>query len=179
MSWILTSAMLKSSYKELHNKHCASVPMFLLLFHISQLSFVISSSLSVAALRNYAMSNYFISKSEGRKNNLIFQNSHLAGQLSMFLSVSTSIPISHSGLHSTVTTSLRIDHTRRSWNILTGPMSSPPMNSLRDWFHFSIQQTPPPPKLSPHSSTRCCHLLFIFPVLGETVFSLISWIKVK
>lgn len=72
-------------------------------------------------------------------------------------------PISHSGLRSAVATSLRIDHTRRSWNILTGPMSSLPPNSLRDWFHFAIQHIPPPRSLRiiPPLTAVICYSYFL------------------
>lgn len=170
-TWMLScTSDSRARAKNILYQYGTTLAMYMALFHCSR-SLVFPSPFHLLfspCPQEYAMSNDIISEREG-KNNLIFQNSHLAGQLSMFLSTSIQFPIPVSA------TSLRIDHARRSWNILTGPMSP---NSLRDWFHFSIQH-PPPPKHPHHSSAHWRRLPFIFPVLGEMVFSLISWIKVK
>lgn len=139
MSWILIGMIQKSSFN-LFKKSANTA--FLLPSHDSRLSVAISSP--PRSLPSRIMPCQMISSQKAkRKKKCIFQNSHLAGQLSMFLSTSIQFPIPVS---TPVTTSLRIDHTCRSWNILTGPMSSLPPNSLRDWFHFSIQHPLPLPE---------------------------------
>lgn len=128
------------------NKQCSSLATFSSLFHCSR-SLVFPSPFHLLfshCPQEYAMSNDFISKREGKKQPYFPKQP--SGRTALNVSIHLH-PISHSGLCSAVATSLRIDHTRRSWNILTGPMSSLPPNSLRDWFHFAIQHIPPPRSL--------------------------------
>lgn len=170
MSWILIGMIQKSSFN-LYKK-TATNTMFLLLSWCSiTLDFQSQSLLQLGRCPpEWYHVKWFLLKKRGEKKQPYFPKQP-SGRTALNVSIHLH-PISHSGLHSTVTTSLRIDHTCRSWNILTGPMSSLPPNSLRDWFHFSIQHPLP----LPEAFASFLHSLLSFAIhiscaLGNCLFA--------